>query len=274
MKLFLTGGTGFIGSHFCKEASQEGHEIFGLSRRHPTGSRINSCHWIKGDLSFKFTEMLGKFDAFVHFAAHGVHDMHDWDGCFRWNVTESLQLWREAIAHDVRKFLIVGSCFEYGRTGEKYDFIPTSAALEPTGAYHASKAAATMAALALCTDYNLQLCVARPFHIYGDGEAPSRFWPSLKTAAKTGQNFPMTTGAQVRDFTPVEEAVRQLLAELNGLESLNAGCPRLVNIGMGEPQTLASFAEKEWAHFSAKGNLEIGAIPDRIDEVYRYVPKV
>ena len=57
-------------------------------------------------------------------------------------------------------------------------FIPTDAPLEPTGPYHASKAAATMAALGLAVDRKLSLSVLRPFHVFGEGEEETRFWPA------------------------------------------------------------------------------------------------
>jgi nucleoside-diphosphate-sugar epimerase len=274
MKIFVTGGSGFIGSHFSEHASRAGHEVFVLSRRKNVENASSHLRWVEGDLSIKFDEVPKQMDVFVHMAAHGVHDLHDWDGCFHWNVMESLRLWREAVERGVRKFLIVGSCFEYGRAGERHDFIPTSAALEPTGAYHASKAAATMAAQALANECNLRLCVARPFHIYGDGEAASRFWPSLRAAGLSGKDLPMTSGRQVRDFTPVNEAARQLLREVEGLDMVIPGLPRLVNIGSGRPLTLEAFAREEWRKLDARGKLLLGAIPDRPDEVYRYVPHI
>ena len=66
--------------------------------------------------------------------------------------------------------------------------------LEPTGAYHSAKAAATMAALGLAVDRKLALTVLRPFHVYGEGEAEGRLWPALRKAALTGVDLPMTKG--------------------------------------------------------------------------------
>ena len=276
MHIFLNGGTGFIGSHVLQLALAEGHQVLAL-RRPGASCRIpldREPHWLDGALADDWCVELGRCDALLHLAAYGVaQGANDWDGCFQANVIDALQLWRQAVAAGVRRFLIVGSCFEYGRSGERYDAIPASAPLEPTTAYGASKASATMAALALAVEQQLQLVVARPFHVYGPGEAPGRFWPSLVAAAASGADLPMTSGAQVRDFQPVEQAARQLLDWLQHPQ-LQPGQPRLVNLGTGKPQSLLDFARDEWCRLRAQGQLQVGAVAHRPNEVWRYVPLV
>lgn len=49
------------------------------------------------------------------------------------------------------------------------------------------------------------------FHVYGEREAETRFWPSLRRAALAGEDFPMTKGEQIRDFMPVETLARTFL---------------------------------------------------------------
>jgi nucleoside-diphosphate-sugar epimerase len=151
--------------------------------------------------------------------------------------------------------------------------IPTTAPLEPTGPYHASKAAATVAALALAHMDKRECAILRPFHVYGEGEDATRFWPSLRTAALEGQDYPMTQGEQVRDFVAVEDvAARFLDVAINS--NLKPGNPEIHNIGSGKPQTLRAFAEQWWNKWEARGKLLFGAIPYRENEVMRYVPQL
>jgi UDP-glucose 4-epimerase len=276
MRIFLTGGTGFIGSHLLQQALAAGHEVVAL-RRPGAKPRIpleQEPHWIDGSLSDDWSEALTSCESFIHLAAYGVADgSNDWEGCFQTNVIDSLRLWRQAVAAGIRRFLIVGSCFEYGRSGERYDFIPVSTSLEPTTAYGASKAAATMAALALAVEEHLELVVARPFHVYGEGEAEGRFWPSLVSAARNNKDLPMTEGNQVRDFQPVDQAAEQLLNTLV-ISTLKAGTPKLINLGSGRPQALHTFAESEWSKLHANGRILRGDIPLRENEIMRYVPEL
>ncbi|MGB8167270.1 MAG: NAD-dependent epimerase/dehydratase family protein, partial [Chthoniobacteraceae bacterium] len=160
----------------------------------------------------------------------------------------------------------------YGRAGERYEFIPTDAPLEPIGPYHSSKAAATMAAIGLASERRVSLRVLRPFHAFGTGEAAFRFWPSLVEAAGRGVDFPMTAGEQVRDFVPVDVVAAKFLRVLG--DPAPPGLPVIENVGGGHPQTVRAFAEKWWHTLQAPGKLLVGAVPYRAHEVMRYVPQI
>lgn len=198
---------------------------------------------------------------------------HDWKRCFQTNVINSIHLWRQAVAAGIRRFLIVGSCFEYGLSSERYDFIPVSAPLEPTTAYGASKATATMAALAFAVEEQLEIVIARPFHVYGKGEAEGRLYPSLVTAALSDNDLPMTEGYQVRDFQPVEQVSEKLLNSLINCKP-KAGTSKLMNLGSGFPKTLYAFADSELIKLHARGRLARGEIPFRENEIMRYIPEL
>ena len=109
--------------------------------------------------------------------------------------------------------------------------------------------------------------------IFGEGESSERFWPSLRNAAKTGKNFKMTGGLQIRDFTPVVTVARQIInLALKG--KLIQSNPIIYNLGTGTPQRLKDFAEYWWKKFGANGKLLFDNIPYRTNEVMRYVPRV
>jgi nucleoside-diphosphate-sugar epimerase len=276
MKIFVTGGTGFIGGHFLKQALAAGHSVVALRR---AGGKTSiplpqEPVWLKGNLDDDWSEKLSQCRALVHLAAVGVSPQKaDWDELFDVNVRQSLNLWRQAAKADVKRFVICGSCFEYGKSGERYESIPVDAPLEPTHAYAASKAAATMAAFALAIENKIELLVLRPFHVFGEGQHESNFWPSLRKAALAGEDFPMTAGEQVRDFISAEKVADIFVAALARTDLL-AGEPKIENIGTGKPQTLRTFAEFWWKQWNATGKLKIGAVPYRPNEVMRYVPEI
>jgi nucleoside-diphosphate-sugar epimerase len=278
MRIFVTGGTGFIGSHFLAAAMAAGHEVVALKRpgAEPRIPLQNTPIWCEGNLSDEWRRELEACDSFVHLAAYGVSTgSDDWEGCFQTNVIDSIYLWRKAISAGVERFVIIGSCFEYGRSGELYESIPVSASLLPTTAYSASKAAATMAAFALAIQHNTETIIARPFHAYGDGEDPARFWPTLRTKAQSGEDLSMTAGEQVRDFTPVSLVAAEILKMSDPtLHEVNKGIPEVVNIGSGKPKSLREFAEEQWTELDAQGTLLVGALNYRPNEVMRYVPEV
>ncbi|HSY74973.1 MAG TPA: NAD-dependent epimerase/dehydratase family protein [Dongiaceae bacterium] len=276
MKIFVTGGTGFIGGHFLKKAIAAGHDVRAL-RRPGSKTRIplpQELTWLEGNLNDDWSRELSQCAALVHLAAAGVNPQKaNREELFDLNVRQSAHLWQQAAKAGVKRFVICGTCFEYGRSGERYEFIPVDAPLEPTHPYAESKVAATQTALKFAEEQKVELLVLRPFHVFGEGEEESRLWPSLRKAALAGEDFPMTAGEQVRDFVPVEK-VAETFATALARTDLRAGEPRIENVGTGEPQTLRAFAEFWWRQWNAKGKLKIGDVPYRVNEVMRYVPQL
>ena len=276
MTILITGATGFIGRHVLDRLLADGNRVVALVRPGSSASLPEhpKLRLLRSELGAVDVTDLKGCEVLIHLAAHGVNaDMNDWTGCFRVNVEESLRLWLTAIAADVRRLVICGSCFEYGRSGERYELIPVDAPLEPTGAYHASKAAATMAALGLAVDKQVEVIIARPFHVYGEGEDSKRFWPSLKRAALAGQDFEMSSGEQVRDFIEVG----LVASEFGHLATTLVACkgePVVLNLGSGTPCKLVDFAQTWWCQWGATGRLRPGTVPLRPNEVMRYVPVI
>ena len=281
MKIFLSGGTGFIGSHFIDELFTEKYDskyynILALKRKN-SSTRINlrkSPEWRTGSLRDDWSEDLKDCDVLVHMASAGVvYDADNWNKCMETNLLDSYSLWEQAIHAGIKRIIILGSCSEYGMSGCNFKKIPIDAQLIPTNAYGASKAAASMAAQALCIKHKIELAILRVFHVYGPGEYPKRFWASLVKSAKDGMDFEMTKGAQIRDFQHVRNTVRQIERFISD-EYLAKGEPLIKNLGTGYGQTLLEFAKKEWQKQNAKGKLLPGKIPYRKDEVMSYVPLI
>ena len=275
MKIFLTGGTGFIGSHFINLAVGAGHKVIALKRKN-SSSRVQlykEPEWVVGELDGDY-EALNTCEVLVHLASHSTNVPYDsLENCLYWNLYASIKLFRCAIASGISKFLIAGTCFEYGRSGERYEYIPTDAPLEPTMSYPASKAAASIAFFQLAVEQSLRMQYFRIFHVYGEGENENRLWPSLKRAAQEGRDFPMTRGEQVRDFIYVKDAAQRFVDALE-FDGVKEGIPVVNNLGSGNPQSIFEFAQYWWNKWEAKGKLLPGAIPYRENEIMRFVPKV
>jgi nucleoside-diphosphate-sugar epimerase len=275
MNIALTGGTGFIGSHFLKQALAAGHSVRALRRSPSSKPRIpidKQPQWLDRQLDEVTAEELQGCEVLVHLAAHTGNVPYDsLANCLRWNLIAVLALLEQARLAGIRRFMVAGSCFEYGRSGERYAAIPTDAPLEPTNSYAASKAAASIALRQWAEEHQLSLEILRVFHVYGEGEAETRFWPSLRRAALAGEDFPMTGGQQIRDFMPVQ-SVAEIILERVSITDNCASVVKVFNLCSGEPKSIRSFAESCWHNWSAKGQLIFGSLPYREGEVMRYVP--
>lgn len=172
----------------------------------------------------------------------------------------------------VTKIVSLGSCLEYGKSGEEFDFIPPDAPLLPTDNYGASKAAFTLGLRALKQCYNADFRVLRPFHVYGEGQFDKNFWPQLRKAALCGNDFEMTRGEQIRDYMHVSKLADLIIGEL--LQDTLDSCFTIKNLGSGKPVSMKDFALEQWTQFGAKGKLKIGLLPYRKNEIMRYVPEI
>ncbi len=275
MRLFLTGGTGFIGSHVLAAALAAGHQVLAL-RRSPASAPViplpRQPEWCEGDLASLEAAQLEGIDAVLHLASAGVSPKQvPWDELVQANVAGSLRLLERAAAAGVRRCVVAGSSHEYGNAARRFEAIPPDAPLEPLSPYGASKAAAFQLLRAFAIAQGLELFYGRIFSAYGEGQFAGNFWPSLRRAALAGEDFPMTSGRQVSDFIPVAEVATHLLAAC-ARPDVAPGRPLVVNIGSGVATSLLAFAEAEWGRLGATGRLLPASLPDRPDQIERYVP--
>ena len=276
MKLFVTGGTGFVGSRFIDAAVKSDNEVIALRR--PNGnvskSKSGKINWVEGQLDGDYGEHLKSCDALVHFASAGVSPKPaSWDLCFEENVINTLKLCKNAIDAGIDKLLIAGTFVEYGNSGLRYDAIPSNDPLEPVGPYASSKAASFVAIHGLAVERNIKLSYLRIFSAYGKGQYKDNLWPSLYEAAISGNNYSMTMGEQIRDFISVEGVADEFVNSLL-FDKVVSGIPMIKNIGTGKPITVREFSEYWWKKWKAKGELQIGEVPYRKNEVMKYVPKI
>lgn len=149
MKIAVTGGTGFVGSHVIDAALAAGHEVRALTRRDqpPRGG----LEWISGDLADRDAvhQLVRDTDAVIHVA--GVINAPDAAGFEAGNVAGALAMLAAATAGGARRFVHVSSL----------------AAREPKlSLYGASKARAEE----LVESSGLDWSIVRPPAVYGPGD--------------------------------------------------------------------------------------------------------
>jgi nucleoside-diphosphate-sugar epimerase len=271
--IFVTGATGFLGGYLAREAVTAGFSVHALSRPQSSVPRDESLIWHESAMAAVEPAAFEGCEALFHCAAAGVSPQKaGWEELLAVNVIESLCLWRTAWQGGVRRFYLCGTALEYGTAADRYDHIPPDAPLEPITPYAASKAAATLTARAFAFETGVEAMVFRPFVVFGEGQHPANFWPSLRRAALAGEDFPMSPGGQVCDFFEASLAARSILKFLD--EPLPPGKLVCRNIGSGMEQSLLDFACSWWSEWSAAGELLVGALPYRSGQIMRLVPKL
>ena len=149
MKLAITGGTGFVGTHLIDAAITGGHTVKALTRREQPARE--NVEWIAGDLDSRdaLEKLVGHADAIIHVA--GTISAPNAAGFEKGNVQGTLAMLAAATAGGVHRFVHVSSL----------------AAREPKlSLYGASKAKAEE----LVHSSGLDWAIVRPPAVYGPGD--------------------------------------------------------------------------------------------------------
>jgi nucleoside-diphosphate-sugar epimerase len=149
MRIAVTGGTGFVGSHLIDAAIESKHEVVALTRREQP--EREGLKWISGDLHDRsaLERLVDGADAVIHVA--GVISGHSAETFQKGNVEGTLAMLAAATAGGLRRFVHVSSL----------------AAREPNlSLYGASKAEAE----ALVHGSGLDWSIVRPPAVYGPGD--------------------------------------------------------------------------------------------------------
>ena len=272
----MTGATGFVGSHFVNRALALGWQVVAVRRSTKSTTRVplmSEPTWITKTLCDLSADDCSGVDVLVHLASHTPNPPYaSLAECIHFNLTLPLQLFEMAKNAGVQKFVVIGTCFEYGNSGLRYKKIPVNAPLEPTNTYSASKACASIAFTQWAQQFGMSLRILRLFQVYGEGELSSRLWPTIKRHALDGSDLNLTLGEQIRDFSNVLIVAEKIANHVLRIWEEPIGNVSTYNIGSGTATTVRQFSEYWWEHWKAEGQINYGAIDYRPNDVMRYLP--
>ncbi len=174
----------------------------------------------------------------------------------------TLALAKGAAQAGVRRFVGIGTCFEYDLGAGT---LPVTTPLRPLTPYAEAKAATFIALSHLLPRHNIGFAWCRLFYLYGEGEDARRLVPYLRKQLAAGEPAELTSGAQVRDYLDVAEAGRLIAETALG----TAEGP--VNICSGVPVTVRALAERIADEAGRRDLLRFGARPDNAFDPPRVV---
>ncbi len=250
MRVLVTGGAGFLGSHLLRTLVARGHETVALDDL-STGRRTNvppGVSLVIADVREQGAvgEAVASADLVLHFAAAvGTRVVaQDPTGTWSRNVLGTAAV-LEACALRGRRVVLASSSEVYGpgREGPLQEEDPSL--LRPSGrrdVYALSKAAGEAYAIALHRTRRLPVTAVRLFNVVGAGQSDryGMVLPRFVAAAREGRPLPVFgDGTQRRCFLHVDDAVRAVLA----LAETPASAGRVVNIGTREEVAILDLAK-------------------------------
>jgi UDP-glucose 4-epimerase len=268
-RVFVTGAPGFIGQHLVRRLVGSGARVYAGGAPDEAPERLARLPAEAQRLTFDLRDA-GVVRAVVaeaapqivfHLAAVGATDPGVDPGlALAVNAGGTLHLLDALVGQDVRRVVLVGTCYEYGAR-------EAVEGLDPFNAYAASKVAAWAFGRMYWRTHGLPIVIVRLFQVYGPGQLDHTLVPAAILAALAGADLPMTPGEQERDFIYVDDVVDGLLvaAGASGIEGQS------LDLGTGRVHTLRRVVEHIWSMAGAQGQVLPGALSYRPSEVMHLV---
>ncbi|MEW6534672.1 MAG: GDP-mannose 4,6-dehydratase [Candidatus Auribacterota bacterium] len=251
MKVLLTGGAGFIGSHLTEQLLGRGYDVCCVDNFNtyydPSIKRRNIQLFIENPqytlyegniVDFQFLESIfkkEKFDRVIHLAARaGVRpSITDPDLYNRVNVIGTTNLLNLSKTTGVEQFIFGSSSSVYG-VNSKVPFSEDDSIDKPISPYAATKIAGEMLCHVYHYLYGLHITSLRFFTVYGPRQRPEMAIHKFARAIMDGTPIPVFgDGSSRRDYTFVDDIVAGIMAsfdENHAYEVFNLGNSNTVSL--------------------------------------------
>jgi dTDP-glucose 4,6-dehydratase len=233
MRLLVTGGAGFIGSHYVRSlltgawGGAEPESVVVLDKLTYAGNLANLApvtqdprlRFVEGDILDRSAVdlLMSEVDAVVHFAAESHVDRSILGAAdfVMTNVVGTQTLLDSAHRHGIAKFVHVSTDEVYGSIAEgSWD---EDQPLLPNSPYSASKASSDLFARAYHSTHGLPVCITRCSNNYGPYQFPEKVIPLFVTNLIDGAEVPLYgEGANIRDWLHVDDHCRGIHLVLEG----------------------------------------------------------
>ena len=255
MRVLITGGTGFIGSHVVREAASRGHETVALVRPGTSLDRLadvmDRVALVRGDLDEPSTigRVAGEVrpDAIIHLAWYAEPGRYLSDvGRNLAALGGSIRLLQAALDNGCPRVVLAGTCLENDQR-------------ETPSIYEASKRAQHVLAEAISRAGSSVAC-GHVFYLLGPGEDDRRVVPTIIRSLLRSEPIATTDGLQQRDYLHVADVAAAFCTLAEG--SISGG----VDICSGSSVRLRDLFEMIGEEMGKRGLIQLGALGTTQDQ--------
>ncbi len=272
MKLFITGGAGFIGSNYVRHVLANSDDEVTVFDALTYAGNLSSLADVAGDSRYSFVQgdicdreavaaAMAGHDMVVHFAAesHVDRSIVDPDTFVRTNCLGTNVMCDVARNIGVERFLHISTDEVYGSI-EEGSFIETDR-LGPRSPYSSSKAGSDLIALSYQETYGLPVIVTRSSNNFGPFQFPEKVIPLFVTNLLDGKKVPLYgDGLNVRDWihvldncAGVDTVLRKgTIGEIynigGGNETTNRELTSMVLSNMGVGEEMVEYVQDRLGH--------------------------
>jgi dTDP-glucose 4,6-dehydratase len=276
MRLFITGGAGFIGSNYVHHVLEHTDDDVTVYDALTYAGNLENLADLEGNPRYRFVhgdicdrakvaESLPGHDAVVHFAAesHVDRSLLDPDVFVRTNCSGTNVMCDIAAQVGVERFLHISTDEVYGSIDEG-SFTETDT-LSPRSPYSAAKAGSDLVALAYHETYDLPVVVTRSSNQFGPYQFPEKLIPFFVTSLLDGKRVPLYgDGLNVRDWLFVRDNCEGVDLVLR-----QGTVGEIYNIGAGNERTNREITDRLLG-ILGKDESSVEYVEDRLGHDRRY----
>ena len=282
MRILVTGGAGCIGSHLCDKYTKNGDTVLCLDN-FMNGNLANIRHLlnyrnfklINGDIrDFDLLEKIMRdVDVVFHLAAqiHVDRSIIEPKLTYEINVLGTQNILEVARMYDIEKIIHASTSEVYGSA--QYAPMDEKHPLNAPHPYGASKIAADRMCYAYIETYGMNICIMRPFNLYGLRQKDSGYGGAISLFTKRAlSNTPPIiygNGEQTRDYTYIDDIVDAYDLILN-----NKPIREPINFGTGKEIKIIDLANEIIELCGKTGNIKPVHVEQRPGEVKRLIADI
>lgn len=251
MRILVTGGAGFIGSHLVEKLLERNHEVIVIDNFDPFYDPKIKEKNLEKSHDFRFFKLFRvdildrseirkiflkyHLDCIVHLAAKaGVRpSLNDPIGYYKVNVEGTLHLLEECRNHKISKFIFASSSSVYGNNA-KVPFSETDIVDFPISPYAATKKAGELLCHYYHYLYGIDIFALRFFTVYGPRQRPDLAIHKFFQLLKNHKPLPIYgDGSTSRDYTYIDDIIDGILKSIDrvkGYEIINLGESKTVSL--------------------------------------------
>jgi nucleoside-diphosphate-sugar epimerase len=262
-RLLITGVTGFVGRQVLHHLATQDVRLTVVVRDskqtsltdHPAVETVISTPDLFAETAEWWANALQGIDTLIHIAWYAEPGQYLQSSKNLDCLQGTLNMAKGAAQAGVRRFVGIGTCFEYDLS---HGMLSIETPLKPLTPYAGAKAATYMALLQWLPAQAVEFVWCRLFYLYGQGEDSRRLVPYLRSKLAAGEPAELTSGNQIRDFIDVSEAGRLIAAAALG----TALGP--MNVCSGIPITVKQLAENIADEYGRRDLLKFGVRRDNL----------
>jgi len=200
-KVIITGSSGFIGKNLIPYFNNLDAEFFLIGRKNLNVSELPNVHYIKGDILNHLEISRICKDLCASHLVHIAWTVSPSNTSLPQNfdlVKASINLLEEFQKNGGKRFISIGSCYEYNWDQGicKEDLTPTRS----KSSYSACKNSFREYAEAFCGQFNIEIAWARLFFLFGPHENPKRLIPHIILSLLNNEKAIIKNGGIYRDY--------------------------------------------------------------------------